>query len=128
MRQWTWIGRLTTFAILIVVIVYMNSVGLNTASMLGGAVSGVAALASLVAPYLWPSRPLVQDRQAPLCHHIQNTGDAKAINGGTAVTGSLMIDDRQPLLVDQSGDAYAYGPGSVAVTGILGRSIDEHDR
>ena len=127
-RQWIRAGRMMAITLLVVAVIYMARVGLSTASMLGGAVGGVAALAALIAPYLWPRRPSVESRPVSAPHYVQDTGVANATNGGTAITGTQVSEDSRPLHVHRSGDACAYGPDSVAVSGIQSRVPENHDR
>ena len=123
-----WTGRMMAITLLVVAVIYMARVGLSTASMLGGAVGGVATLVALIAPYLWPRRPSVDSRSVSTPHYVQDTGVANATNGGAAITGTQVGEDSRPLHVHRSGDACAYGSGSVAVSGIQSWVPEDHDR
>jgi hypothetical protein len=108
-------------------VTYMAVAGLTTASVVGGALGGVAALAALVAPYLLPPSspegPLVS---TPYC--VESSGAAVAAGGGEAISGAQVVAGGGPVQVSGSGDARAEGPGSVAISGIQRRPGPARDR
>ena len=116
-RRWIWAGRITAVVILAGLAGYLAWAGLDTASEVGSSISGVIALAALLAPYLLPApQPAGPSRPDPA--RVEDSGAATATAGGQANTGLQTTGGSGPAQVSRSGDARADGPGSVANTGI----------
>ena len=56
---------------------------------------------------------------------VSNSGNATATGGGQAISGAQTTAGAGPLQVDQSGDARAEGPGSVAISGAASLTVQQ---
>ncbi|QKW17628.1 hypothetical protein [Verrucosispora sp. NA02020] len=103
--------------IVVALVVYLASVGLDKADKVASSIGAVVALLALGAPYLLPPS---QSGGVPMLNpdRVEDTGKAKATGGGRANTGLEAAGYDRPAQVTRSGDATADGPGSVANTGI----------
>jgi hypothetical protein len=80
----------------------------------------VVALVAVGAPYLLP-QPLPEGVPMPEPDRVEDTGVARATDGGQANTGLQAAGDERPARIARSGNATADGPGSVANTGVQHR-------
>lgn len=116
--RWIWAGRIVFGVLAAASVAYPAVVGLDKANKFGSYLAAVVALLALGAPYLLPTpggaTMADQDR-------IEDSGAAKATNGGQATTGVDSTGTGGPAQVIRSGDATADGPGSTATTGIVRR-------
>ncbi|MFD4672983.1 hypothetical protein ACFWNN_24870 [Lentzea sp. NPDC058450] len=109
--------------IVVGLVVYLFSVGLDEADKVGSSIGGVIAFVALGAPYLLPQprkESLVpDDPQVSDDVVVENSGDAEATGGGVANAGVETVDGGTGAVrVTGSGKAVANGPGSVANTGV----------
>jgi len=111
---WVWAGRIVFALIVVGLVVYFATVGLDRADKLASSISLVVALLALAAPYLLPP-PGVSGSEPD---RVEDTGDARATAGGQANTGLRTPDTGRSAQATRTGDATADGPGSAANTGI----------
>jgi hypothetical protein len=111
--RWIWAGRVAGLAGLAGVAGYLVHVGLDEADKISSCLGLLASLVASLLPYLLPPAQVGSSAQ------VHRTGSATALDGATAVTG--VSSRAHPDLVDvcDTGDAYACGEGSTAVTGIV---------
>jgi hypothetical protein len=115
-----WAGRAVFGGIIVGLVGYLMVVGLDKADKLASAISALVALASLAAPYLLPAHePGGMSRMEP--DQVEDSGAARAKDGGNANTGVDVVGDDRPARITRSGEASADGPGSAANTGVQRR-------
>jgi hypothetical protein len=111
-----WAGRVAAGLVLVGLAIYLVSVGLDKADKISSCLSLLLAAGLALAPYLLPTAGEEQRRLEP--DHIEGTGTPIAEGGATSVTGAQVTEGSGLVRVKDTGDAYASGHGSTAVSGI----------
>jgi hypothetical protein len=110
-----WAGRIAAGAVLVGLAVYLSSVGLDKADKISSCLSLLVAVGFALAPHLLPA---AEEGRSPAPDRVGGTGKATAEAGGVAVTGAQVTGTSGPVVVANTGDAQASGPGSNAVSGV----------
>lgn len=109
-----WAGRIAAFLILVGLIWYLASVGLDKADKLASVVAALVAVASLLGPLLArPRRP-----EPSVSASVVDSGSAIAERGGKANSGAIKDLSSGSVTVERSGNVVAKGDSSVANSGV----------